>query len=170
MRRFSGEALHTVSDEIPSAGAAFAIRKMLEPDVPAVHKILELAPEAAHWSEDSIRSSINTSRTLAFVSEQDGSIAGCILSVNVSEEAEILNLAVQVRYRRKGIATELVQHVLEEWQRQDVKRIFLEVRESNLGAINFYHRLGFQKMGWRKKYYTEPEEDALVLERTRTTK
>ena len=141
-----------------------AIRKMLLADVPLVRQLLEEAPEAANWSESAIRASLDDPVAVSFVTIGDRKITGCIFGRNVGREAEILNLAVSLPCRRRGIAKALVQHILKEWQGQDVERVCLEVRESNFAAIRFYQRLGFKQNGRRKRYYTQPEEDALLWE------
>ena len=104
-------------------------------------------------------------QTTALVSVLGEAISGCIFGVIVAGEAEILNLAVDPAHRRKGFGRQLVRQILTEWQKRSVQRIFLEVRESNSGAIKLYEGLGFRLVGRRKKYYSGPEEDALVLER-----
>jgi ribosomal-protein-alanine acetyltransferase len=157
-----------VSDELRTGSLNPTVRKMLPSDALAIQQLLQGAPAAANWTEDAIRSSLRSDQTLAFVSERDEEIQGCIFGTRVADEAEILNLAVKLPHRRKGIARALVLHILSEWQRQNVQRVFLEVRESNSGAICFYAGLGFQQVGRRKKYYAEPEEDALILQRAST--
>jgi len=104
-------------------------------------------------------------KVIALVSVCGGEICGCIFGVNVAGEAEILNLAVKLSYRRRGIGAELVRHLVSEWGQQGSPRVFLEVRESNAGAITLYEQLGFRQVGRRKAYYSLPVEDALVLER-----
>ncbi len=112
-----------------------------------------------------MRSSLDGSGTSALVSEWGEEITGCVFGTRVEDEAEILNLAVKAAFRRRGEGSELVRRLMSEWEQRGAKRIFLEVRESNAGAIQFYAGLGFRQAGRRKKYYSGPEEDALVLER-----
>jgi ribosomal-protein-alanine N-acetyltransferase len=81
----------------------------------------------------------------------------------VEGEAHILNIAVHPRYRRKGYGARLIAHTLNYFSGRNVQEFFLEVRESNLEAIDLYARYNFQKIGRRKKYYTETNEDALVM-------
>jgi ribosomal-protein-alanine acetyltransferase len=154
-----------VDEEREIAKQACTIRKMTIADVGAVREILREAPEAAEWSETTIRESIAVSRTNALVSERDGEIGGCVFGLRVDEEAEILNLAVRREHRRNGDGRKLVGRLMEEWTQVGVTRVYLEVRESNAGAQEFYKALGFEQAGRRPKYYANPEEDALVLER-----
>jgi ribosomal-protein-alanine N-acetyltransferase len=70
-----------------------------------------------------------------------------------------LNLAVQPSFRREGIGRILMETVLSPGR----GTWFLEVRESNYGAINLYKTLGFSLNGRREKYYVEPLEAAIVM-------
>jgi len=82
----------------------------------------------------------------------------------VLDEAEILNLAVARGVRRQGEGRALVRRMLHRFAEVEVSRVFLEVRESNTGAIAFYRGLGFQAIGTRPDYYQDPKESATVME------
>lgn len=100
------------------------------------------------------------------VAEADGEIVGFILgTVQRAYEARILALAVEPEWRRRGIATRLVKRFLETFERYGVKRITLEVRMSNDGAVSLYEDLGFEKKGTLEGYYGD-DEDAYVMART----
>ena len=79
------------------------------------------------------------------------------------DELHINNLAVAPPYRRRGIGTGLLTHVLNEGAKLGAHRATLEVRRSNDVARHLYERLGFATAGVRRAYYTNPVEDALVL-------
>ena len=81
----------------------------------------------------------------------------------VLDELHINNLAVLPAYRRAGIGSALLTHVLDEGARMGAKRATLEVRRSNEAARQLYERFGFSIVGVRKGYYSNPIEDALVL-------
>lgn len=83
----------------------------------------------------------------------------------VADEAEIFNLAVAPQYRRQGHGAALVTAALEGMRSRGIQNVFLEVRESNLGAIAFYEKLGFLKNGRRKEYYRFPDEAAITMAR-----
>jgi ribosomal-protein-alanine N-acetyltransferase len=100
----------------------------------------------------------------AFVSERGGAISGIAVGRRVLDEAEILNLAVAQGMRRQGEGRALVERLLNRFAEVQVSRVFLEVRESNAGAIAFYRGLGFQVVGTRRDYYQDPEEAATVME------
>ncbi len=77
-------------------------------------------------------------------------------------DADILNICVDSVYRRQGLATKLLQEVIKHFKTLNAERIYLEVRVSNLPAVNLYKSLGFEQIGLRKKYY-ENTEDAYVM-------
>ena len=85
----------------------------------------------------------------------------------VLDELHINNIAVLAEFRRAGIATALLTHVLAEGARLGARRATLEVRRSNEPARSLYERFGFIVAGVRQGYYTKPVEDALVLWRDR---
>jgi ribosomal-protein-alanine N-acetyltransferase len=81
----------------------------------------------------------------------------------IRDELHINNLAVLPAYRRQGVATALLSHVLREGAGQGVLRATLEVRTSNDAARQLYEQFGFSVAGVRRGYYSDPPEDALIL-------
>ena len=73
--------------------------------------------------------------------------------------SEILNLAVAPAHRRQGVAHALVQSCLRDFQGE----VFLEVRESNFVAKQFYKSLGFEEFIVRPRYYSSPDESGIVM-------
>jgi ribosomal-protein-alanine N-acetyltransferase len=81
----------------------------------------------------------------------------------VADELHINTVAVEPAYRRRGLAFALLGHVLREASRRGAVRATLEVRASNVPALRLYEALGFRVSATRTKYYSHPEEDALIL-------
>jgi [ribosomal protein S18]-alanine N-acetyltransferase len=81
----------------------------------------------------------------------------------IAGEMEILNIAAHPFYRRKGMAAQLLGEVLGICRVEAVEQGFLEVRRSNLGAIDLYRKFGFIEVGTRKNYYPDNHEDALLF-------
>ncbi|MEX0992475.1 MAG: ribosomal protein S18-alanine N-acetyltransferase [Solirubrobacterales bacterium] len=77
----------------------------------------------------------------------------------------LMNVAVDPRQRRLGVATALIDHLFEIAGALD--RYTLEVRLSNVEAIAMYERFGFRSAGVRRRYYHDNREDALIMWRTR---
>lgn len=105
-----------------------------------------------------------------WVVECEGAIAAhTILSV-AAGESHLLTLCVNPAFRRKGMARELLRHVLQQAQEEGAERCFLEVRPSNGAAQRLYYGEGFVRVGERRDYYPtrtaeEQREDALILSR-----
>jgi [ribosomal protein S18]-alanine N-acetyltransferase len=81
----------------------------------------------------------------------------------IYDEVHINTLAVDAALRRQGLATLLMERLLDEAAGEGARRAFLEVRRSNETARRLYERLGFTVTATRRNYYTQPDEDALVL-------
>jgi len=85
----------------------------------------------------------------------------------VYDELHINTIAVDASRRRQGLATALMTHLLADAAANGAHRTFLEVRRSNVPAQRLYESLGFTVAAVRRNYYTQPDEDALVLSRER---
>jgi ribosomal-protein-alanine N-acetyltransferase len=81
----------------------------------------------------------------------------------IADELHINTIAVDLPHRRLGLATYLMRHVLSEAARRGATRATLEVRESNEPARQLYESLGFTVAATRPAYYTQPDEDGLIL-------
>ncbi len=90
-------------------------------------------------------------------------VFGYMLAQCVLDEMEILRIAVDPAYRRRGYARRLLSHLREMAKDQGVTCCFLEVRESNLAARNLYQGFGFEMCGRRKGFYRQPDEDAIMM-------
>ena len=144
--------------------AAATIRVFLPADAAAATEILKGSPEASQWTEWGFRELLGWRGVLALVSEHESNVCAFIIARQMEGEAEILNLAVILENRRKGEGSALLKAAMNELQSRHVSRVFLEVRESNEGAIAFYEKHGFLKTRRRASYYRNPEEAAIVME------
>ena len=84
-------------------------------------------------------------------------------SQTVLDESDMMNLAVDPAFRRRGIARALVCALIEQLRKMGSRCLTLEVRASNESAQALYACLGFVQVGRRKNYYHHPKEDALIL-------
>jgi len=130
------------------------IRKGEARDLAEIAAIQEASPEAAAWPpRDYLGYDL-------LVAVRSGRVAGFLASRKTAEkEWEILNLAVAPDCRRKGAGRALVEAFLAEKQGD----VFLEVRESNTTAREFYNSLEFQVVSRRDGYYHHPPEAAIVM-------
>lgn len=145
------------------------IRGMTLVDVDAVCAIAEQLPQAPHWPRTSYVNALDPDRSpkrIALVAaDMDGSVAGFCLSLAVSPQAELESIAVAPGHQRQGIARRLLARLFAELKEQSVTEVILEVRASNWTAQAYYAAMGFAINGRRRRYYADPEEDALHLTR-----
>ena len=78
-------------------------------------------------------------------------------------EGHITNIAVDPAYRNQGIGKAVLGSLIEEAERRKLTGVTLEVRESNIEAINLYKKFGFICAGIRKDYYHDTKEDAIIM-------
>jgi ribosomal-protein-alanine acetyltransferase len=152
-----------------SQSALASVRNFLPEDADAVSAIAAQAPAAADWSKESYLRFAREEGSLALILELNSQIQGFLVGRLAADQAELLNLAVIPAQRRKGAGTALLAKALEEWISRGAKTLYLEVRESNTGAMAFYEKHGFTAVGLRKGYYREPDEPALTMARKLTT-
>jgi ribosomal-protein-alanine N-acetyltransferase len=152
-------------DDNAAGQESVEIRAALAADLPEIGTVLAGSPEAARWSARALRELLDTAKDTFLVARMGKEMAGFIVGRAIGDEAEILNMAVRRDRRRRGVGKVLALALLENYTRAGAVRTFLEVRESNGGAIAFYEALGFQEVGRRPDYYRDPVEAALILSR-----
>jgi ribosomal-protein-alanine N-acetyltransferase len=95
-------------------------------------------------------------------------MVGYIFFRFIAEEVHIFRLAVEPAWRRRGLGTRLVGECLEAARARGLSAAVLEARPSNAEAVGFYQKFGFQPVARRRGYYSDRQEDALILKRTLT--
>jgi len=144
------------------------LRKFELRDAGAVEQLLQKCPEAGAWPGDSYQELIPPAYS-AWVVEAGRSVRGFLAARAVAGQGEILNLAVDPANRNAGHASSLLERALDEFRRQGIADIFLEVRASNSAALSFYEHHGFVRTGARPGYYQNPPEAAVLMMRKLTT-
>lgn len=104
----------------------------------------------------------DVSEVPAAVAPGEHRILAFLVARRVGNEWELENIVVATGSRRRGIGRRLLEDLIKQARTKDVTSIFLEVRQSNLGARAFYNKLGFVEFGSRKGYYSHPSEDAVL--------
>jgi ribosomal-protein-alanine N-acetyltransferase len=117
------------------------------------------------WTRDMYLSELEHRNVSFFYIARDavGEAIGFCNCWLVLDEIHINNLAVLPEYRRRGVASALLERVLREGAARGAHRATLEVRRSNEAARKLYEKFGFTVTTVRRGYYTHPDEDALVL-------
>lgn len=134
-------------------------RPMRITDLSAVYDI-EVHSFADPWQKEIFEMELEEG---AYVVETEDEVAGYICFRQVLDECSIINIAVKPKLRRQGIASFMFENLYKLMDKEGVKYYFLEVRASNTTAQSLYHKLGFVPAGLRKRYYHNPDEDAIVM-------
>ena len=115
------------------------------------------------WSERDICDTICTEGAMCYSAIKDGVPVAYIIGRIIAPEAEIYRIATHPDYRGRGIAYRLLDYAVKTERGRGLERLFLEVRSKNLAALSLYRAYGFEKIGIRKNYYKNPDDDALVM-------
>jgi [ribosomal protein S18]-alanine N-acetyltransferase len=145
------------------------IRAATPDDVPAIRALERRADTAAHWAEreyDALFAADAPVRiALVAVDESNtAQVTGFVIARCAPDDWEIENVVVDRERQRRGIATKLIQELVQQAHTSGATSVLLEVRESNLAARGLYEKLGFSERGRRSNYYRDPPEDALLLQ------
>ena len=138
------------------------ITKMLQCHVPQSAELEKLCFNDP-WSENSIASELDNRLSCWLVAIADDKVVGYVGSQTVLGETDMMNIAIHPDYRKQGIATELINALIEALNERSSHSLMLEVRASNEPAKSLYLKMGFEVVGIRKNYYRNPREDALIL-------
>lgn len=147
--------------------AEFEIRRMQVRDLPEVMEIERLS--FSHpWHETTFRGELQNapiSFPVVAVRVSDGRVMGYIIYWKIQDDIQINNIAVLPEARRHGLGETLLRYALAHVQAAGAAFVSLEVRVTNAAARRLYEKLGFEVFGIRKDYYTNPDEDAVVMGR-----
>lgn len=132
-----------------------------------VHDVRLLSPLAqllpTPWSPQALEETLRQKTTQGWAACANDQCVGFILVMVLKPEGEILGIAVDPAFQKKGIGENLLAHALHHLAHKGIDRIFLEVGTQNHPALSLYKKTGFQEIGTRKGYYVIHDDDALVL-------
>ena len=117
------------------------------------------------WSKDAFMHELDSANSCFSVAVIERIIVGFCILRRTGDEAEILRMAVYKPHRKRGVANKLMISMLSYASENTLESVFLEVRTSNKAAIALYEKHGFKQLGTRLEYYTDPVEDAIIMER-----
>lgn len=141
------------------------MRPMEEEDILQVEAI-EKELFGDPWSAEAFRESLKQPEARFLIAQEpDKGIVGYCGSYRALDEAEIVNVAVRDDCRNQGIGSRLVEKLIQEDALDGVRYFILEVRQSNFTAQHVYEKLGFAKIGIRKRFYDRPVEDAVIMQK-----
>ncbi len=139
------------------------LRPMTFDDLPAV-QLIERASFTTPWPAHAYRQELEANRLAHYLV---GAIAGEIVAYGgiwlMVDEAHVTTFAVHPRYRRRRIGEHLLLSLLDLARDRHAREATLEVRLSNLAARRLYEKYGFRPVGIRPRYYSDNQEDALIM-------
>lgn len=142
--------------------AIVSLRDLRPADLPRVVEI-EQSSFSTPWRRSTFEGLLRRSDADLIAATVDGQLAAYAITWTIMDQAELGNVAVSPEARRRGLGRMLVQAALSRVYRRGARECFLEVRESNQVARRLYESLGFTAIGRRRRYYSSPVEDALVM-------
>lgn len=135
------------------------IKKLTINDVDYIEQIFDLEKEIfvnSAFNKTYLETLTKDENSFIYVYLIEDKVCGYLMVLDSIDVYEILAIATVEEYRNKGFAQELLDKI-------KTKDIFLEVRESNEKAINFYKKNDFKQISIRKGYYSDPTEDAIIM-------
>ncbi len=138
------------------------ITAMTEREIEGISK-LEKECFGEPWSAVSLKEELQNPNARFFVATQNSEVLGYIGCILVCGEGSITNVAVKTRARRIGIASHLIETLINALKSEGAESIFLEVRTSNEAAQKLYEKFGFVICGERKDFYRNPLENAYIM-------
>ena len=139
------------------------VRNMREADLDRVCQIEE-ATFSVPWSRESIKKEICENEQAHYlIAEEDGEIAGYGGFWQVLDEGHIMNIAVDEKWRQRGIGETLLREMIAQGKQLGILYWTLEVRVTNRAAISLYEKIGFSSAGIRPGFYEKPKENAYIM-------
>ncbi|MBF7096608.1 ribosomal protein S18-alanine N-acetyltransferase [Alkalibacter mobilis] len=115
------------------------------------------------WTRNMFEEELKNPLARYFVLWVDSQIAGYGGIWLIFDEGHITNVAIHPNYRKIGLGKVLLEHMVDESKKEGVSEFTLEVRVGNTGALALYRSCGFEKAGIRKNYYSDNNEDAIIM-------
>ncbi|MFN4196427.1 MAG: ribosomal protein S18-alanine N-acetyltransferase [Caldimicrobium sp.] len=140
--------------------------------MPILYRVSELEKEIFYekaWTFNMIKEESKNPFSIILILITDEVPIGYLFGRLNLDEGEILRLAVKKEFEGEGLGRYLLENFLFEAYNNKVKKIYLEVSEKNIKAINFYKKFGFRAVGIRKNYYATGE-DGIIMEYILETK
>lgn len=141
------------------------VERMTVTDIEAVVQIQQES-NLSYWSLADYKDEISRENSFSIVAKMSDKIVGFLVARLISEDycAELYNIGVSPQNRRKNIGKKMLESLIKQCLAKKLEKIFLEVRASNQTAIEFYLKNNFTVLSKRKNFYSNPTEDAILME------
>ena len=141
---------------------AVQIRRLTLAELSEIEEIEQRAYRTP-WSRSMFASELAKVTSICLGAFEGDDLIGYIVNSRYVDAWHVMNVAVDPDFQRRGIATRLLERLFELTNQDDGRGYTLEVRVSNKEAIKLYEKLGFERHGIRRGYYTDNREDALIM-------
>ena len=139
------------------------LRRLEAGDLDVVEEI-ERESYSTPWSRSMFAAELRKPSAIAIGAyREEGELVGYAFVSRYVDAWHVMNVAVAHSFRRRGVASALLERIFDVTESDPRRGYTLEVRVSNTGAIRLYERLGFEARGMRRGYYTDNREDALIM-------
>ena len=115
-----------------------------------------------NWTKTMFLEELKNKNSFFKVLYLDNIIAGYVIYHIVLDEAEILNIVIDNKFKRRNLGYYLLEQTINDISKENIKTIFLEVGEKNIPAINLYLKFGFEQYNIRNGYYRNGENAILM--------
>lgn len=134
-------------------------------DIDDINQVLEVSSLSLKesWSKDSFLNEISNPLAKYIIAKIENRIVGFAGVWVIVDEGHITNIAVHPEFRGQGIGEKLVLSLINHSSSWSIKALTLEVRDSNIIAQNLYEKFSFVEEGRRKNYYSDNNEDAIIM-------
>jgi ribosomal-protein-alanine N-acetyltransferase len=141
---------------------AIEIRRLTLAELPEI-EVIEQRAYHTPWSRSMSASELAKGTSISLGAFEGDRLIGYIVNSRYVDAWHVMNVAVDPDFQRRGIASRLLERLFELTVDDDGRGYTLEVRVSNKEAIKLYEKLGFERHGIRRGYYTDNREDALIM-------
>jgi ribosomal-protein-alanine N-acetyltransferase len=141
---------------------AVEIRRLALSDLPEI-EVIERRAYRTPWSRSMFASELGKATSVCLGAFDGDRLVGYVVNSRYADSWHVMNVAVDPDWQRRGIATRLLQRLFELTADDEGRGYTLEVRVTNGDAIRLYEKLGFERHGIRRGYYTDNREDALIM-------
>lgn len=136
---------------------------LFEPkDIPAIAEI-EKEAFSIPFKEKDFLDIYESEISNVLVAKNSSTVVGYVSFTIIIDECQIINFATKNEFKRQGVGKSVMEALLAHGEKQGVKKYFLEVRESNIGAIALYEKYGFVPVGISKGHFSSPRENAVLM-------
>ncbi len=134
-------------------------------DLSRVYEIEQTCFSSSSWQKEDFQAALAIPEQHYVVARQGNELLGFAALYIMVDVADLVNIAVDPMYRRKGVGKCLMEALLAKARDSHLTEMTLEVRSSNQAAINLYKHFGFEKLAVRRDYYKSPVEDADIMQK-----